>query len=99
MDQRSGFPRADRAGDARPIGRHWNLRPPACPLSLAASLHAPGEVWVAAQSKIGVEIRIATALGVTHNGERLRLDGQWPTSAAATSSKRVMVKRPSPDSA
>jgi len=39
-------------------------------------LHAPGEVWVAAESKIGVERRIATALGVTHNGERLRLDGQ-----------------------
>ena len=52
------------------------MRPPACPLSLAASLHAPGEVWVAAESKIGVERRIATALGVTHNGERLRLDGQ-----------------------
>jgi hypothetical protein len=39
-------------------------------------LHAPGKVWVAAESKIGVERRIATALGVTHNGERLRLDGQ-----------------------
>jgi hypothetical protein len=28
--------------------------------------------------------------------ERLRLDGQWPASAAETISKRVMVNRPSP---
>ena len=32
-------------------------------------------------------------------GERLRLDGQQPASAAETSSKRAMVNRPSPDSA
>ena len=85
MDQRSGFPRADRAGDARPIGRHWNLRPPACPLSLAASFaRAARDVGRGREQDRG---RAQDRHGARRNSQRRTPTPRWPVAGVRSGNK------------
>ena len=85
MDQRSGFPRADRAGDARPIGRHWNLRPPACPLSLAVSFARAGRgVGRGREQDRG---RAQDRHGARRNSQRRTPTPRWPVAGLRSGNK------------
>ena len=85
MDQRSGFPRADRAGDARPIGRHWNLRPPGCPLSLAACFARAGRgVGRGREQDRG---RAQDRHGARRNSQRRTPTPRWPVAGVRSGNK------------
>ena len=80
MDQRSGFPRADRATDARPIGRHWNLRPPVA----ACFARAGRGVGRGREQDRG---RAQDRHGARRNSQRRTPTPRWPVAGLRSGNK------------